>query len=84
MFYFSGSLDLDVCARLQMACNTPVEFAYYAENNPINVQKDICCHCANPGAEKDPEMKKKYRIVLPICVNCKNLGKDIKKRNPIK
>ena len=60
-----------------------MEYAYYAENTPAKLPKDICCYCAGQKAEKDPDMLKKYRVVLPICTECKSAGKPIMKRNPI-
>ncbi|XP_076103163.1 uncharacterized protein LOC143072213 [Mytilus galloprovincialis] len=73
-----------VHTRLQMDCRTPVEFSYYADNTPIRLQKDICCYCASPNSEKDAEELAKFKVVLPICNDCKNSGKPIIKRNPKK
>ncbi|CAC5376627.1 unnamed protein product [Mytilus coruscus] len=73
-----------VHTRLQMECRTPVEFSYYADNTPIRLQKDICCYCASPNSEKDAEEVAKFKVVLPICNDCKNSGKPIIKRNPKK
>jgi hypothetical protein len=66
-----------------MDCSTPVEFPYYADNNPVDVLKDVCCHCGEGGATKDPAVMQKYRIVLPQCATCK-LTKEAPRRNPIK
>lgn len=68
-----------------MDCNSPVEFAYYAQNNTVPVDtKTICCYCTAPQVQKDKELLKKYRDVLPICMPCKASGKDVLIRNPIK
>lgn len=67
-----------------MDCNSTVEFAYYAQNNTVPVDKTICCYCTAPQVQKDKELLKKYRVVLPICMPCKANGKDVLKRNPIK
>ena len=70
-----------ITARLQMSCETPVEFAFYASSHG---RGDVCAHCAEVGAEKNPELSRQYRVVLPVCQACINLKKDIPKRNPIK
>ncbi|WAR01912.1 hypothetical protein MAR_008470 [Mya arenaria] len=77
------SLEGVVSVRLQMDCSTPIEFPYYAGNNPVAVRKDICCHCGEGGTEIDAALLQKYKTVLPVCRACK-LIKDIPKRNPIK
>ena len=64
---------------LQLACKSPIEWAYYASS--IGKQ-DTCCHCGKKGAKKDEDLLKKYKIVLPSCNNC--LHKKSLKRNPIK
>jgi len=46
-------------------------------------QQNICCHCGEAG-EKDKELLKKFKVVLPICAVCHRLGKETMKRNPIK
>ena len=63
-----------------MDCRTPVEFAYYAS---AHGRQDICAHCATGGAERDRDLMTKYRIVLPVCNDCKET-KEIPKRTPIK
>ncbi|WAR09093.1 hypothetical protein MAR_019051 [Mya arenaria] len=76
------SLEGVVSVRQQMDCSTPIEFPYYAGNNPVAVRKDICCHCGEGGTERDAALLQKYKTVLPVCRACK-LIKDIPKRNPI-
>ncbi|XP_071122564.1 uncharacterized protein [Mytilus edulis] len=70
-----------VFVRLQLSCNSNIEFPYYAANN---TRKDICCHCAAEGVQKDQELMKTFRVVLPVCVQCHAAGKETPKRNPIK
>jgi len=60
-------------------CSTPIEFAYYASNN-LKVRKDVCAYCAAPGAEKDKDLLENYKIVLPVCTQCKH--KPALKRAP--
>jgi hypothetical protein len=67
-----------------MDCNSPIEFAYYATNNPLPVDRTICCYCTAPQAERDKELLKKFRVVLPMCIRCKTSGKESIKRNPLK
>ncbi|XP_062580018.1 uncharacterized protein LOC134242029 [Saccostrea cucullata] len=78
-----GFENLNICVRMQLNCNSPIEFPYYAENNTLGVNKTICCHCAGEQAERDKETLKKFRTVLPICAQCKRSEKVIIKRNPI-
>ncbi|XP_041356082.1 uncharacterized protein LOC121373481 [Gigantopelta aegis] len=66
--------------RLQMCCTTPIEFAYFASSSIV--RKDVCCHCGSFGAERDKDLMQNYRVVLPVCINCKHLGSP--KRNPIR
>ena len=68
-----------VFVRLQSACNSPIEWAYYASTI---AKQDTCCHCGCKGAKRDEELMKKYKIVLPSCDRCSH--KKPMKRNPIK
>ena len=82
MFLFSGDhLQGTVFVRMQISCQSPIEWTYYSATGNIG-RKDICAHCATLGAEKDRELLKQFKIVLPICETCKTNGKDILKRNP--
>ncbi|XP_033749002.1 uncharacterized protein LOC117333692 [Pecten maximus] len=71
-----------VFVKLQLACNTHIEFAYYATG--FATRKDVCCHCAVDGVQRDANLLKQYRVVLPVCADCLLAGKDSVKRNPIK
>ena len=78
---FSGdALQGRVFVRLQLSCQSPVEFPYYASGVG---RPNICAHCASEGAERDRETLKHYKIVLPVCQACIARHKDIPKRNPI-
>ncbi|XP_071161424.1 uncharacterized protein [Mytilus edulis] len=79
---FTGdALEGVVNVRLQIDCNTHVEFPYYASTL---AQPDICAFCAAVGATKNQDAIKTHRIVLPVCRDCVVIGKLPPKRNPIK
>ena len=65
--------------RLELSCGSPMEFMFYGAPR-LNVQKDICGHCATPRVTTDQELKKTYKSVLPICDKCKGRGKETLKR----
>ncbi|XP_065943283.1 uncharacterized protein [Magallana gigas] len=69
-----------VFVRLQMSCQSPIEFPYYSSTVG---RVDVCAHCTLPS-EKSQEMLKKYKVVLPVCAQCLISGKEIPKRNPVK
>jgi hypothetical protein len=65
-----------------MSCQSHVEFPYYASNIG---RPDICAHCAEPEAQRNPELLKKFRTVLPVCEQCITVHKkDIPHRCPVK
>ena len=43
-------------------------------------KKDKCCHCAMDKAESDKDILKKFKVVLPICTECKEKGLTVMKR----
>lgn len=81
LFHIGDALQGLVFVRLQLSCNSHIEFPYYSANN---TRKDMCCHCAAEGVQKDQELMKTFRVVLPVCVQCHAAGKETPKRNPIK
>ncbi|CAC5366714.1 unnamed protein product [Mytilus coruscus] len=70
-----------VFVRLQMACTTHIEFSYYGSSVG---RVDICAQCASPDTTKDPELLKKFKIVLPVCKACVHGNKEVPKTNPKK
>lgn len=84
MYLFVGDiLQGVICVHMQLDCRSHIEFPYYADTNTVNVNKNICCHCSEAG-EKDRDLLKKFKVVLPICCDCQDLGKEAMKRSPIK
>ncbi|VDI74370.1 Hypothetical predicted protein [Mytilus galloprovincialis] len=75
------ALEGVVNVRLQIDCNTHVEFPYYASTL---AQPHICAFCAAVGQTKNQDAIKTHRIVLPVCRDCVVIGKLPPKRNPIK
>ena len=76
-------LSRSVFTRLEMHCKTPIEWAYYGATK-ITARKNLCCHCSKQGAQKDKELKKLFKTVLPICDGCRAESKKVYKRGPIK
>ena len=68
MLFIGDELHGIVFVRLQICCKSSMEFSYYSSN--IGKQ-DLCSYCVNTGAEKDKELVKSYKVVLPICGECK-------------
>lgn len=55
-----------------LACLTPVELSYYSANIG---RKDVCAHCGEEDGHISADLKKKYKTVLPICIDCEGAGK---------
>ena len=68
------SLQGVVFVRLQLCCTTPVEQAYYAAASIT--RKDICCYCAEPNSERDPEALLCYPCVRHAVILEKMWSKD--------
>jgi hypothetical protein len=61
------SLLKHVSIRSNLTCAVAVEVTYYGNGSG---QPDICTYCA----QVNPELKKSYKTVLPICEPCENSG----------
>lgn len=73
--HLSGS----VFTRLELNCESPIEWAYY---NSALGRKDVCAHCGVRNALVDKDLIKEYKTVLPLCAGCKGRGKQSLKRGP--
>ena len=65
--------------RQALACNTPVELAYYSDN--LRSPKDVCAHCGEGDGVVDVQLKR-YITVLPICGHCRETGMNPIVRRP--
>lgn len=81
-FVLGDVLHGKVFVRLQLNCTMHMEFAYYAEAAK-GTRKDLC-YCASADVQKDQNLLKKFRMVLPVCVNCHKKGLEVPRRNPMK
>lgn len=45
-----------VFVKLQLNCQSPIEFSYYSSG--INGKLDLCCYCKAEGVQQDKELKK--------------------------
>ena len=70
-----------VFTRLELTCSSPMELPFYA-NTKIYVQKDIC-YCIRKGVQEDKELKKQFKTILPLCLSCKEKGKNPFKQSPL-
>ena len=77
-----SSLSGQVFTRLELSCQSPLEWAYYGATKTA-VRKDACCHCGKVDATVDKELLKCYKTVLPICTSCLNAGKEPLKKTLI-
>ncbi|XP_050406044.2 uncharacterized protein LOC126821627 [Patella vulgata] len=68
-----------IFCRLQLSCISNIEFPYYSSGIG---RSDLCCHCAKEGAERDKALCNSYKIVLPVCKECLESGKQTPKRQP--
>ena len=63
-----ASLRNSVVVKEDLQCAMPVEVAYYGAELG---RKDICSYCAQVNTTVDPDLKREYKTVLPICADCK-------------
>lgn len=80
-FYTGHILQGKVFVKLQLNCQSPIEFGYYSSGIG---KADICCYCTAQGIQQDKELKKQFRVVLPVCQACLDDNKPVLKRNPIR
>ena len=64
-----------VMLRGNLTCASPIELPFYGTSADVG-RKDLCAHCGIEGGEIDNELKKCFKTVLPICVQCKAMGLD--------
>jgi hypothetical protein len=57
--------------RLNLDCARPMETSYYSSQIS---HTDICYYCGIKEALVDLELKKRYKIVYPLCVDCSKRG----------
>ncbi|VDI59042.1 Hypothetical predicted protein, partial [Mytilus galloprovincialis] len=50
------ALEGTVTVRLQITCETPVEYSFYASTLG---RQNICAHCGASGAQKDQDLCKR-------------------------
>ncbi|XP_048764718.1 uncharacterized protein LOC130046902 [Ostrea edulis] len=70
-----------VFTRLQLACTSHIEFAYYSSDVG---RKDMCAYCVATEIQKDKDLCKNFKVVLPVCDLCRSKKLEVPKRNPIK
>ena len=54
-----------------ITCQSPIEAPYYSSDIG---RADLCSYCGGDGAQVDPELKKSYKTVFPICPTCTQQG----------
>ena len=58
-----------IFTRLEMHCNSLIEWAYYASK--LAGSKDICCYCSAKGAQTDAELKRQFKSILHCVIPVK-------------
>lgn len=76
LFEKDHSLCSQIFVKSGISCAMPVEVSYYVGPDEVG-RKDICAHCGTPEASVDQELKKKFKRVLPCCLECLNSGKEV-------
>ena len=61
------SLLQELTLNAHLTCQQPIEVAYYGSDVG---RKDLCCRCGGVNGVVDPDLKKKFKTVLPICDAC--------------
>ena len=66
-----------------LTCQSEMEISYY---NSQTMTHYVCYHCGTKekNADSFKDLKKKFKIVYPACVDCKKNGKKDQCRNPTK
>ena len=50
-----------------MGCENTIELPYYSAGI---ARIDLCCYCAAEGISVNEDLKKQFKTVLPVCVQC--------------
>ena len=67
-----GKTAQTLCIRPNLQCAMQVELPYYGSEVG---RADKCSHCGGNNGVIDPELKKTFRTVLPVCKPCVEEGK---------
>ena len=67
----SHTLFGKIFTKINLTCESKIENAYYSSHIG---RPDICVHCGGQDAVIDPEQKKSYKTVHPLCSECKKAG----------
>lgn len=62
-----------VQVRNDLACCVPIELQYYTSGLGIT---SMCCYCSSEDGTVNPDLKKKYKTVLPVCQECLDAEKQ--------
>ena len=73
-----SSLSGEVFMRLEITCNSPIKWAYYGATI-CTIRKGLCSYCGVKDGVISQGLKKCYKIVLPICEECKKFKEPIKR-----
>ena len=76
---YNHALYSKVRVRDNLMCNQEIEFPYYSAEVG---RKDLCAYCAMEGIQ-DVNLKKVYKVVLPLCISCMAAGKKTITRMPL-
>lgn len=65
------SLHGKVVTRSNLSCATMIEIPFYGSSLG---RKDTCSHCGSEGGTVCPELKARFKTVLPLCEDCRKQG----------
>ena len=62
IFYFRShpSVQGKVFIKVQINCQSPIEWAIYMLHGSSIGKPDLCCYCAAEGIQQDNDLMKKY------------------------
>ena len=71
------SLSREVFTRLELTCNSPIEWAYYGATTRT-IRKGLCSNCGVKDGVINYELKKCCKTVLSIYEECKKFKDPMK------
>lgn len=64
----------NIMTRTDITCQSPVELQYFSSGLGL---ADLCPHCGLNLGQVSTYLLKRYKTVLPLCDECKDLGKSV-------
>lgn len=77
-------LEERISMKMFRSCEAPVEMAFYSSNLQ---SMNVCCYCGsseNNLNKEDCDLSRRHRVTLPVCRQCKQVGRLARSLLPIK